>query len=195
MKITAPAFTNSVSAHHSSTTPVSTSCEALSLQEVSQFLQDWLYEGQFSFHSPRTTEFRRHVGDKLIWFLKEQNRSHCETSDLRQFLAYAVEGHLGADGRWGNARMTKPLRSATVHRYYRELRAFFSWVVKEERLQVSPMAKITPPQMRTEQVQPFTHEHQSALFNAARRTTHPRRDEAILLFLLDTGCALPSFAR
>lgn len=191
MKKTAPSFTNSatdaVFASHTSPTTVSSSGEVLSHHDIKQLLQDWLFEGQFSFHSPRTTEFRRHVGDKLLWFLDRQERTVCETSDLRRFLAYAVEGHGEAEGRWGNARMTKPLRSATVHRYYRELRAFFHWVVKEGRLSVSPMTRIAPPQMRSEQVQPFTPEHQGAFVSASRKSTHPRRDEAIVLFLLDTG--------
>lgn len=49
------------------------------------------------------------------------------------------------------------------------------------------MNRVAPPKLSSEQVQPFTQEHQIALLHAARRSTHPRRDEAIALFLLDTG--------
>ena len=183
MTKTAPAFTSAASG----TTPFSSPQTSLSTQELSQLLQDWHYQDQYSLHSLRTIEFRRHVGEKLVWFLEQQNRSHCETTDLRRFLAYAVEGHRDPEGRWGNARMTKPLRPATLHRYYRELRAFFNWVVKDERLKESPMTKVAPPQLRSKQVQPFTQAQQTILLSVSRTSNHPRRDEAILLFLLDTG--------
>jgi len=49
------------------------------------------------------------------------------------------------------------------------------------------MEKLRPPVNRPDQIQPFTEEQIDALLAAAKRSQHPRRDEAIVLFLLDTG--------
>ncbi len=113
MRKTASAFISVASVTNTSSSP----SIGLSSRELSQLLDDWYYEGKYSLHLPRTTEFRRHTGSKLLWFLQQQNRSHCETTDLRQFLAYAIAGHTNAGRHWDNARMTKPLRPASLHRY------------------------------------------------------------------------------
>ncbi|HZO87079.1 MAG TPA: tyrosine-type recombinase/integrase [Chthonomonadaceae bacterium] len=49
------------------------------------------------------------------------------------------------------------------------------------------MQTIAAPVARAAQIQPFTPEQGNALLQAAKRSSHRRRDEAILLFLLDTG--------
>jgi site-specific recombinase XerD len=49
------------------------------------------------------------------------------------------------------------------------------------------MESIAPPISRSDQVQPFTDAQVAALIAAAKSTTHPRRDKAIVLFLLGTG--------
>ncbi len=106
---------------------------------------------------------------------------------LRQFLAYVANGHEEPGGRWGNPHMTHPVRSATIRAYYGELRTFFRWMVSEGFVPVSPVERITPPKLKSEQIQPFTPEQSEALLRAARRSLHPRRDEAIVLMLPDTG--------
>lgn len=50
------------------------------------------------------------------------------------------------------------------------------------------MESLKPPLVRSDQIQPFTPDQVAALLNAAKKSRHPRRDTAILLFLLDTGC-------
>jgi site-specific recombinase XerD len=74
-----------------------------------------------------------------------------------------------------------------VRTYYAHLRSFFNWLVGEGLLETSPLAALSPPQARPDQIQPFTREQVEALLLAARRASYPQRDEAILLFLLDTG--------
>lgn len=94
--------------------------------------------------------------------------------------------------------MTKPPAPTTIHCYYRELRVFFNWLVQEKALDASPTERITPPKLKPRQVQPFTPEQTEALLRAARRSLHPRRNEAIILMLLDTGLRashLPPYLR
>jgi site-specific recombinase XerD len=57
----------------------------------------------------------------------------------------------------------------------------------EEAFDASPMTRLKAPIVRDDQIQPFTREQQQALQAAARKSRHPKRDEALILFLLDTG--------
>jgi integrase/recombinase XerC len=52
---------------------------------------------------------------------------------------------------------------------------------------ISPFDRIKPPIVRADQVRPFTEEQIQSLRNAARLSHNPLRDEAVILFLLDTG--------
>jgi site-specific recombinase XerD len=83
--------------------------------------------------------------------------------------------------------MTKPVSSRTAFNYHGLLRTLFAWLVSEHVLTSSPMDRINPPIHRKDQVQPFTHKQVQAILDATRRSQHPRRDEAIVFFLLDTG--------
>jgi site-specific recombinase XerD len=83
--------------------------------------------------------------------------------------------------------MTKPVHARTVKDYHSHLRTFFRWIVAEGGLESSPMERIPVPTARADQVQPFTPEQVNALLAAAKHSRHPRRNEAVLLFLLDTG--------
>jgi integrase/recombinase XerD len=63
----------------------------------------------------------------------------------------------------------------------------FRWIVEEGGLESSPMARIPAPVDRPDQVEPFTSEQIEALLGAARKSLNAKRDEAVVLFLLDTG--------
>ena len=49
------------------------------------------------------------------------------------------------------------------------------------------MERIPVPVDRPDTIQPFDTNQVNALLQAAKQTRQPRRDEALLLFLLDTG--------
>ncbi len=160
---------------------------AISLPELEANWKSWLYDCQYRLHSPRTIEFRQDVLGKLLWFCRLRGFQGCGPVELRQFLIYVENGHKEPEGRWGNPKMVKPVRPRTVHRYYRELKTFFSWMVAEELLADSPMRRIRPPALDNDQVQPFTDAQIKALLQAAQQTSQPKRDTAILFLLFDTG--------
>jgi site-specific recombinase XerD len=124
---------------------------------------------------------------KLEWFLTDREKETCSTLELREFLAYVRNGHLEPGGRWGNPHSTRPVRPRTVRDYHGHLRTFFKWLVREEILTASPMERIDPPISRSDQITPFTTEQVQKLLAAAKKSKHPKRDEAIMLMLLDTG--------
>jgi len=59
--------------------------------------------------------------------------------------------------------------------------------VAEGAMAASPAERVKPPVSRPDQVQPFTIQQVEALLSAAKKSRNPRRDQAIILTLLDTG--------
>lgn len=160
---------------------------SLSLPELEQFWNDWLLEGEIRQHSLETSQNRRGTLTRLIWFLRDQNLDTCGTSELRRFLAYVSAEPAGDEGRWGLAQCRRKARPQTVQTYHAHLRAFFRWLESEELIDGNPMAKIKPPVVRQDQVQPFTQDQVRSLLEAARNAKYLKRDIGILTLLLDTG--------
>lgn len=120
--------------------------------------------------------------DRLIQVVKKDSNGV-----NAQFFSYLQHGHSEPGGRWGKANLNKPVRPITIKDYYVNLRCLFNWLVEDGVLAASPLEKIPKPKVRAEQVQPFTQEQIEALLKAARASPNPKRDEAIVLFLYDTG--------
>jgi site-specific recombinase XerD len=161
--------------------------EAVPLADLERHAHDWVLDGEIRQLSKRTLQDRVSHTQKLVWFLKQREYAACGTHELRAFLAYLNTAHTSEEGRWGNAQQRKPLRPRRVQKYFGDLRTFFRFLVEEQAIDASPMEVLRPPVCRADQVQPFTSEHQAALLAAARKSRHPKRDEAIVLMLLDTG--------
>lgn len=128
------------------------------------------------------------VIDKLLWYFREKKVDECGVTELRQFLAYLSSGHKEAGGRWGNPLLIATVKSRTVKDYHATLRTLFNWIVCEGALLASPMDRIPVPVDRPDAVEPFTDAQVKALIAAAKKSRHPRRDDSLVLFLLDTGC-------
>jgi len=171
------------------------SCNPEPNQEISALLTtdlerhacDYLLDCDYRMQSPRTIETRRIFIKNLLWFLNHRNFASCGTTELRGFFSYLQHGHSEPGGRWGKANLIRAVRPITVKDYYINLRCLFNWLVEDGILPVSPLEKIPKPKVRAEQVQPFTQEQIESLLKAARGSSNPKRDEAIVLFLYDTG--------
>lgn len=168
----------------------STVGSSITASQLLPLVEDWLADCQIRQHSNRTIELRRMFFGRLDWFLKSRQATQCSRAEMRQFFAYLTNGHQGTEGRWDKGKQqqwTKPLRPCTIGSYYHHMRAFFNWLVAEEYITTSPMDKIARPVDRPDQVQPFTKQQIEDLLNAAQHSKYPRRDTAIIRFLLDTG--------
>lgn len=80
------------------------------------------------------------------------------------------------------------MRPRTILTYFGNLRTLFRYLVEEGAIDSSPMESLRPPVSRGDQIVPFSPEQIRALLAVTRRSRQPKRDEAIVLFLLDTGC-------
>ena len=160
---------------------------AISLSTLEKFAEGWFLSGEISQHSTATLSNRRLIVRNLLWFLRRKKHEECGLMELRAFLAYVTNGHKEPGGRWGNPQQTRPVTPRTVKDYHGCLRTLFRWMVTEGALETSPMERIPSPVDRPDTVQPFTEPQVNALLEAAARSRQPRRDEALLLFFLDTG--------
>ena len=85
---------------------------------------------------------------------------------------------------------------ATRHRYFREVRCFFNWLVFANYLAQSPFASLRNLRVPQKIVQPFSREEVIALLSACDVTTQVGlRDRAMLMVLLDTGIRCSELVR
>lgn len=157
------------------------------IPELQQLSHEWLLDCELRQHTQRTLDSRRNHLKKFFWFLNHRQISDVGTPELRQYMHYLANGHLEPGGRWGNPQITEPMRPVSMHGHYRVLRALFNWMVKEDAIEFSPFARVPAPIFRSEIKQPLPIEQTTKLIQAAKRSLNPRRDEAIVLLLLDTG--------
>ena len=190
-------LTKSAPSNGRSIPPVPAVRSALDLTQLQLYGNGWILDGEIRQHSPATRAARRMVLDNLLWFLRQEELTCCGTPELRAFLSYLTRSHAEEGGiwhkhplppgRWGNPQQTSRVKPSTVATYHSRLRAFFAWTVREGALTASPVTVIQPPVSRADQIQPFTPDQLEAVLAASRRTHQPRRDEAIITLLLDTG--------
>jgi integrase/recombinase XerC len=158
---------------------------ALDADAVGHHARAWLLDCEIRGLSPNTRDFYSLAARKLAAFLRERALV-CDRDGLREFLAFVRSG--GTRPRRGpDAENPRPASARTSEAYFVALRVFLGFLVAEGVLDDNPLDTLTKPVVRQDQVQPFTSEQVLALVNAARRTALPRRNEAILLLLLDTG--------
>jgi site-specific recombinase XerD len=81
-------------------------------------------------------------------------------------------------------------KPTTAHNRYRGLHTFFAWVVREEIIGRSPMDGMSPPSLPEAPPPVLRDEQLAAILAACARDRTPigRRDEALVRFLIDTGC-------
>lgn len=159
----------------------------ISAVDLNIWAQDWIFSAGSAHHSPRTIQQKKDVIGKLLWFVRHRGFESCGLPELRQFFAYLANGHEEPGGRWGNARCTEPMRPVTAFTYYAYLKGFFSWMVKEEVLALTPFQKLDAPDFEEDQIQPFTLDQVTGLMQAAKKTKTALRDEAVIRFTFDTG--------
>jgi integrase/recombinase XerD len=150
--------------------------------------EEYLRDCELRLHSPHTIATRRVFIRNLLWFLRHKGYAMCDAMALRQFLFYLAHGHEEPGGRFGKASLTRAARPVTIKDYYRCLRVLFGWLAVQGVIRETPFLRIAAPLVREEVKAPLSLNQIETLLQSARRSQEPLRNEAILLFLLDTGC-------
>jgi len=128
---------------------------------------------------------------KLQKYLQSHNYptdvSKIDTNCLREFILYlrsikAYELHPFTKSQ------DKGLSGHTINGYMRAIRAFWSWLVREEYISVNPFAKIKIPKAPKKVIPTFTTEQMQHLLGVISQSKPLGfRDWTIILTLLDTG--------
>lgn len=159
----------------------------LSTSDLPRFIHGWILDGQYRQLSQKTLETRRCVTDRLVWWLRREGFEGCSAAEIKGFLYYVTTGHKDPGGRYGIPTLTKPVGTRTVKDAHGILRSFFVWLVAEGLVSVSPMLTVKSPVHRPDQIQPFSEEQVTDLLRASKKGRNPKRDEALIMFMLDTG--------
>ena len=160
-------------------------------------LSRWLHRGESKGYSPKTLSDRSDIMRRFLWWLDiergwgvaagERHIEEVNRDLIGDFLLYCATPN--SEGRFGSNRPSarRAARPATVHRYYRELRAFLNYCVEAGDLTLSPLRRGDAPRLPEDQVQPLSDKQMSDLLDALMSSRTSLRDRAILLVLLDTG--------
>jgi site-specific recombinase XerD len=141
---------------------------------LESWLRDFLLDARAARRSDATLEFYQQKLHTFLNFSEEQGVIEPEqlsAHHIRLFL-----DHLGESRNAGG-----------VHAYWRAVRAFVRFLVREEAIDSSPLDKIRSPKVEQELLEPVSTETVSALLCTCDKTNIGLRDRAILLILLDTG--------
>jgi len=117
------------------------------------------------------------------------------TAHIRAFLVY-LRSDVKADQQNPNKHgRDDPLSGLTIQGYVRTLKAFYSWLLREEYIEDNPMRHIRIPRAPKVVIETFTDEQIERLLAAVDvRKPLGFRDHCILLILLDTGMRLSELA-
>jgi integrase/recombinase XerD len=134
--------------------------------------------------SPKTIEWYISFLNRFYRFL-ERNRTasvdRIEKNSIRAFILY-----LQQEAR--TPHTNKPLSHCTIQGYARTLKAFFSWLLREEYIEMNPMAKIPVPKAPTKVVTTLSNEQVSKLIDICCRSNgQGYRNLTIIMLLLDSG--------
>lgn len=172
---------------------------------LKSLVKGYLLTHQTEGSSPRTVEFYQGILNRFLWYAEKNDwPDDCRLLNewhIREFL-----GYVGTEvKRWsvqgnGSESSSRKASPRTIHHYYRALTAFFNWVVREDFLPKSPLAKIKITKPKRRVINPYTpaqiekmlavcdwdYQHNARFVGS--------RNRAILLLFLDTGLRLSELA-
>jgi integrase/recombinase XerD len=123
--------------------------------DLGNLIQGFRLSCQTEGKSPKTTEWYTAFLERFRGFLNQSNLptrvDHVDRNCIRRFILY-----LKQEAR--TPRTGRSLSAATVQGYVRTLKAFFSWLEREEYIKTNPMAKIPVPRGEAKVVATFSEE-------------------------------------
>lgn len=169
--------------------------QGLSLsQAVNGFVKYKVVEGL----SDRTLTSYQHQLDRVLDYLGDIPLTDINTLHIEDFIYWLRTDY---EPQRVNGKQ-KPLSGKTIYNYWVTLKSFFGWAHQRKFIDTNPMDAVPRPKFNDKPVDPFTREEIEKLLEVCKhsriaetkgrrpfkmvRPTY-RRDEALILFLLDTG--------
>ena len=150
-------------------------------------------------NNPDTLAAKRDALAKFFAYQEAHGHEKCGEREIRGFVSYIKNSHLLPGGRWNKAhgpeakRYQLPASRRTIQYYFVYVRGFFRWMVDQDFLLRDPTAKIKIEKPQNPLIEPFSIEQVESLIRASRRSTWPLRNEAIFVFMFDTGLRASEF--
>lgn len=144
---------------------------------MQQALTAFLLDARARRLSPNTVQNYRDLITPFVDFLAQQNIIALADITATHVRAYLV------------LLQDRKLTANSIHTIATTLRVWCNWLVFEDMLTVSPMAKVRTPKRSKETLPAFTPDDIRALLAACEC----ERDKAIILCLLDTGARRAEF--
>ncbi|MFC1964937.1 tyrosine-type recombinase/integrase [Chloroflexota bacterium] len=156
-----------------------------SVLELQNLIQGFKLSCQTEGKSPKTIEWYTSFLNRFLHFFKDNDYptslSRIDKNSIRAFILY-----LQQEARTPHSNKT--LSHCTVQGYVRTLKAFFSWLLREEYIESNPMSKIPVPKAINKVVNTFSNDQISRLIDVCQRANGlGYRNPSIIMLLLDSG--------
>ena len=127
----------------------SSSQVAISLQRL---IEGFLLSCRVENKSPKTLSFYKNILEKFQWYLGKYDIDNINATTIRNFLGYLKD----TTNRWDstNTRANRAVSPTTVRSYYNGLSALFTWALREELIESSPMATVKKPRLPHKTIKP-----------------------------------------
>jgi len=117
------------------------------------------------------------------------------TKLLREYVLYLFKRKSYQDHPYTPTKNT-PLSTATIHGHVRTLRAFFSWLTKEEFIQQNPSTRLKPPKLDHKLITVLSDEEIRTIVNTFNpKQPSDARNQTIFMMLLDAGLRIGEIVR
>ena len=152
---------------------------------LENLIQGYILSCNAEGKSPNTVQWYSDFLHLLAHLLQKFHYPLTITQINRQHIRHVIR-HMQAEVI--ARRSGKPLSPATVQGFVRCIKAFFSWLDREDYVNTNPMSKIRTPRAPVKILQTFSPDQISHLIDILRRSDKTGyRNTAIVLLLLDTG--------
>jgi site-specific recombinase XerD len=136
-----------------------------------------------SWYSVNLRRFHQYLRS---WHLPDSIQD-MDIQTLRQYILF-LQNIKKSAGHPNTPTKKELLSVSSVHGYVRNLRVFFSWLVREGFLEVNPCSNLKPPKLPKRIVATLSDEEISLILNTLNPTNAcDYRNRTIFMILIDTG--------
>jgi site-specific recombinase XerD len=154
------------------------------LDDLRTLLPDWQRHLKAINRGDGTIRLYLRHCEAFAGFLVERGMPTSATAITREHIEAYIADLLERPSR----RTGKPLSPSYAHAQFRSLQQLFRWLEDEGEIDRTPFTKMRPPTVPEVPVPVLSDDQVKALLKACDGKSHePRRDTAIIRFLLDTG--------
>ncbi|MEA3442693.1 MAG: tyrosine-type recombinase/integrase [Chloroflexota bacterium] len=108
------------------------------------------------------------------------------TREIRTFIFHLQQKRCFSNHPYSKAQR-RGLSGHTINTYMRSIRAFWSWLVEEEIIEVNPFSRLKIPKPPKKVIATFSQYQIESLLSIMNNSPEGYRDMVIILTLLDTG--------